>query len=101
MTEDSDAFLFGSRVVYKNIFEDRRFVEVYRAEDVERELGLGRHEVARIGDLEVPDLARHHHDATAHRLDQRRVVGGLAAAAMGAADRLSPKGLRRLDSDKR
>ena len=47
MTEDSDAFLFGSRVVYKNIFEDRRFVEVYRAEDVERELGLGRQELIR------------------------------------------------------
>lgn len=28
MTEDSDAFLFGARTVYKNIFSDKKFVEV-------------------------------------------------------------------------
>jgi len=28
VTEDSDAFLFGARTVYKNIFSDKKFVEV-------------------------------------------------------------------------
>lgn len=28
VTEDSDALLFGARTVYKNIFSDKKFVEV-------------------------------------------------------------------------
>jgi 5'-3' exonuclease len=28
VTEDSDAFLFGARTVYRNIFSDQKFVEV-------------------------------------------------------------------------
>jgi DNA excision repair protein ERCC-5 len=28
ITEDSDAFLFGAQAVYKNIFSDKKFVEV-------------------------------------------------------------------------
>ncbi len=42
ITEDSDAFLFGTKSVYKNIFSDKKFVEVYLAEDAKRELGLTR-----------------------------------------------------------
>ena len=45
VTEDSDAFLFGAATVYKNIFNDRKFVEVYRMQDVQRELGLSREEL--------------------------------------------------------
>lgn len=29
VTDDSDAFLFGARSVYKNIFDDRKYVETY------------------------------------------------------------------------
>lgn len=29
VTDDSDVFLFGSRSVYKNIFDDRKYVETY------------------------------------------------------------------------
>ena len=29
VTEGSDAFLFGARNVYKNIFDDRKYVETY------------------------------------------------------------------------
>lgn len=28
VTEDSDALLFGAKTVYKNIFSDKKFVEV-------------------------------------------------------------------------
>ena len=28
MTEDSDALLFGAKHVYKNIFQDKKYVEV-------------------------------------------------------------------------
>ncbi|EWM28048.1 dna repair enzyme [Nannochloropsis gaditana] len=42
VSDDSDSFLFGARAVYKNIFDERKYVEAYRAEDLERELGLKR-----------------------------------------------------------
>ena len=47
ITDDSDAFLFGAKSVFKNIFEDKKYVEVYRAEDVEKELGLDRQDLIR------------------------------------------------------
>ena len=31
LTEDSDVFLFGARSVYRNIFDDKKFVEVRSA----------------------------------------------------------------------
>ncbi|XP_042009529.1 DNA repair protein UVH3 isoform X1 [Salvia splendens] len=40
VTDDSDAFLFGSQCVYKNIFDDRKYVETYLMKDIENELGL-------------------------------------------------------------
>ena len=39
----SDVFLFGGRRVYRNIFEDRKFVEAYDMADIERNLGLDRY----------------------------------------------------------
>jgi DNA excision repair protein ERCC-5 len=40
VTEDSDAFVFGGRVIYKNIFEDQKYAEVYNIADAEREMNL-------------------------------------------------------------
>ncbi|GJQ09939.1 hypothetical protein GpartN1_g1730.t1 [Galdieria partita] len=42
ITEDSDAFLFGARTVFRNIFEDKKYVEQYEMDDIERYLGLDR-----------------------------------------------------------
>jgi hypothetical protein len=42
VTEDSDVFVFGGQVVYKNIFEDKMYAEAYLASDAKREMGLGR-----------------------------------------------------------
>ena len=39
-TEDSDAFVFGGERVYKNIFHDKKYVEVYHARDADKDLGL-------------------------------------------------------------
>lgn len=40
ITDDSDVFLFGGRRVYKNLFNQNKFVESYRSKDLEVELGL-------------------------------------------------------------
>lgn len=40
VTDDCDVFLFGGRNVFKNIFDDRKYVETYYMKDVESELGL-------------------------------------------------------------
>jgi 5'-3' exonuclease len=42
VSDDSDSFLFGARSVYKNMFDERKYVETYLAADVEKELGLRR-----------------------------------------------------------
>lgn len=42
VTEDSDVFVFGGKTVYKNIFDEQKYAEVYAAEDAEREMNLGR-----------------------------------------------------------
>ncbi|CAN6448080.1 unnamed protein product [Victoria cruziana] len=48
VTDDSDAFLFGARNVYKNIFDDRKYVETYFMKDIEAELGLSREKLVRM-----------------------------------------------------
>ena len=40
VTEDSDAFVFGGQKVYKNIFDDQKYVEAYYSKDAEREMNL-------------------------------------------------------------
>jgi len=40
VTEDSDAFVFGGKTVYKNIFDDQKYVEAYRADDAKREMEI-------------------------------------------------------------
>ncbi|CAJ2669787.1 DNA repair protein UVH3 isoform X4 [Trifolium pratense] len=48
VTDDSDVLLFGARSVYKNIFDDRKYVEAYLLEDIEKELGLTREKLIRM-----------------------------------------------------
>ncbi|KQK23032.1 DNA repair protein UVH3 isoform X1 [Brachypodium distachyon] len=48
VTDDSDVFLFGARNVYKNIFDDRKYVETYFMKDIESELGLTRDQLIRM-----------------------------------------------------
>ncbi|XP_073261818.1 DNA repair protein UVH3 isoform X3 [Populus alba] len=48
VTDDSDVFLFGARNVYKNIFDDRKYVETYFMKDIEKELGLSREKLIRM-----------------------------------------------------
>ena len=39
ITDDSDIFLVGGRRVLKNLFNQNKYAEVYRAEDIESILG--------------------------------------------------------------
>lgn len=36
VTDDSDAFAFGGKAVYKNIFNERKFVEAYLLPDADK-----------------------------------------------------------------
>ncbi|CAM9977363.1 unnamed protein product, partial [Choristocarpus tenellus] len=45
ISDDSDTFAFGGRTVYKNIFNERKFVEAYLLADAERDLGVGTDEI--------------------------------------------------------
>ncbi|KAJ4772674.1 5'-3' exonuclease family protein [Rhynchospora pubera] len=51
VTDDSDVFLFGAQSVYKNIFDDRKYVETYFMKDIEAELGLNREKLIRMAML--------------------------------------------------
>lgn len=42
MTDDSDVFLFGGSRIYKNMFNQQKYVECYMAADIEREMRLDR-----------------------------------------------------------
>ncbi|ODQ47058.1 hypothetical protein PICMEDRAFT_20538, partial [Pichia membranifaciens NRRL Y-2026] len=42
ITDDSDCFLFGGDRVYKNLFNEKNFVECYQDADILGELGLNR-----------------------------------------------------------
>ncbi|KAG7357877.1 flap endonuclease-1 [Nitzschia inconspicua] len=42
VTDDSDAFVFGASIVYKNLFKDQKFVEAYYAKDAVSEMSLNR-----------------------------------------------------------
>ncbi|RKP29771.1 PIN domain-like protein [Metschnikowia bicuspidata] len=42
VTDDSDCFLFGGSRVYKNMFNQKQYVECYTGEDIERTCGLNR-----------------------------------------------------------
>ena len=42
ITDDSDVFLFGGTRVYKNLFNQNKYVECYLLSDLEREFSLSR-----------------------------------------------------------
>ncbi|CAL9729517.1 DNA repair protein Rad2p [Monosporozyma unispora] len=42
ITDDSDVFLFGGTKIYKNIFQDKKYVEFYDYNAIEQKLGLNR-----------------------------------------------------------
>ena len=48
VTDDSDAFLFGAKHVYRNVFESKKYVEAYAADRIEAELGLDRARMAEL-----------------------------------------------------
>ena len=51
VTDDSDVFLFGGTRVYKNMFNQARFVECYLSSDLEKEYSLDRRKLIRIAHL--------------------------------------------------
>ncbi|KAG0144656.1 hypothetical protein CROQUDRAFT_659721 [Cronartium quercuum f. sp. fusiforme G11] len=51
ITDDSDVFLFGGTRVYKNMFNQNKFVECYLMSDLEKELGLGRDKLIQLAYL--------------------------------------------------
>ena len=51
VTDDSDIFLFGGTRVYKNMFNQAKFVECYLSSDLEKEYSLDRHALIRIAHL--------------------------------------------------
>ena len=57
VTDDSDVFLFGGARVYKNMFNQAKFVECYLAADLARELALPRARVVQLAHLLGSDYA--------------------------------------------
>ncbi|EPS42148.1 hypothetical protein H072_3844 [Dactylellina haptotyla CBS 200.50] len=51
VTDDSDIFLFGGTRVYKNMFNQAKFVECYLASDLENEYSLDRKKLIRLAHL--------------------------------------------------
>ncbi|KAF7731759.1 DNA repair protein rad2 [Apophysomyces ossiformis] len=51
VTDDSDVFLFGGSRVYKNMFNQRKYVECYVAQDIEREMRLNQGKLVQLAYL--------------------------------------------------
>ncbi|KAL2038332.1 hypothetical protein N7G274_008981 [Stereocaulon virgatum] len=51
VTDDSDIFLFGGTRVYKNMFNQAKYVECYLSSDLEKEYSLDRRKLIRIAHL--------------------------------------------------
>ena len=51
VTDDSDIFLFGGTRIYKNMFNQAKFVECYLSSDLEKEYSLDRNRVIQIAHL--------------------------------------------------
>ncbi|AOA65184.1 DNA repair protein [Komagataella phaffii CBS 7435] len=48
ITDDSDCFLFGGERIYKNMFNEKQYVECYFLEEIQRDLGLTRNKMIEI-----------------------------------------------------
>ncbi|KAK9471606.1 uncharacterized protein V1510DRAFT_404085 [Dipodascopsis tothii] len=48
VTDDSDVFLFGAERVYKNMFNQAKYVECYLTKDIQKDLHLGQQELIRL-----------------------------------------------------
>ncbi|KAI7880598.1 PIN domain-like protein, partial [Lichtheimia hyalospora FSU 10163] len=51
VTDDSDVFLFGGSRIYKNMFNQQKYVECYMTTDIEREMRLDRGKLVQIAFL--------------------------------------------------
>ena len=51
MTDDSDCFLFGGTRIYKNFFNQGKFVECYLSSDLEKEFALTRDKLIAVAQL--------------------------------------------------
>ncbi|KAG0172954.1 DNA repair protein rad2 [Apophysomyces sp. BC1034] len=51
VTDDSDVFLFGGNRVYKNMFNQRKYVECYVTQDIEREMQLDQQKLIQLAYL--------------------------------------------------
>lgn len=51
ITEDSDAFLFGAKTVFRRLFSDGNFAEEYTALRIERELGVDQNKLIQLAYL--------------------------------------------------
>ncbi|GAQ89269.1 putative Xeroderma pigmentosum group G protein [Klebsormidium nitens] len=51
VTDDSDVFLFGAKAVYKNIFDNKKYVETYYLRDIESEMGLDQQKLINMATL--------------------------------------------------
>ncbi|TNY20861.1 hypothetical protein DMC30DRAFT_351638 [Rhodotorula diobovata] len=51
VTDDSDVFLFGGSRIYRNMFNESKYVECYLLADLEREIGLDRDKLVRLAYL--------------------------------------------------
>lgn len=51
VTDDSDVFLFGGSRIYKNMFNQQKYVECYMAADIEREMRLDRGKLVQLAFL--------------------------------------------------
>eukprot|EP00986_Skeletonema_menzelii_P014847 scaffold10411_cov135-Skeletonema_menzelii.AAC.1 len=51
VTEDSDVFVFGGQKVYRNFFNEQKYVEAYYAKDIQKDLALGRSQLVALAML--------------------------------------------------
>lgn len=49
ITDDSDCFLFGGDRIYKNMFNQKQYVECYMTSELQRNLGLDQHKLIELG----------------------------------------------------
>lgn len=51
ITDDSDVFLFGGTFIYKNMFNNKKFVECYKLSDLQHDLGMDRTKLVQLAYL--------------------------------------------------